>query len=531
MENKKDFVETIDITPSTSIYNIFAKLPYNHSTALSEFIDNSTQSFEDNNIFNENIRKQIYIFYYADKGDEKLVIIDNAFGIPNNNIERVLKLNIPAQKKNSRNEFGMGLKTAAFWYGKKIVINTKFVGENSATNIKMNLDDLQNYKNNNIQPKYFDKEIFQKHFYNFLYGTVIQISDLYKKITDKTLIKITKILSSKFRKDISEKNVEIRIIKVKNKELYDATRMENDSKEFAKINKEYEAQTLIYQEPKIRINEYTGKEYKIYIDDYVLFDDFRYRVYGWIGLLEKGGRDIGGLVLLRRGRTILGDEDNNKYKPRSIFKDAGSFEYQRIYGTLNLDEFPVTQQKDNFDWGNGLDEEFEQFLLEKIKNMKFEGKDLFVLARQKINPESKIEKKDIINKKTAQELQESINVTEAINGFEMNLTQTNDMFVAQFEDDVGDKVKMLIDVVKENEQVKKWLEIDKSNNPDYEYKITLNLNTPFFAPFNNDVNHVKNQMIKFCIYYVYAEIQHTPICSSSQHIRHLLNEMFSKKVK
>ena len=112
----------IDITPSTNIYNTFENFRYKAWDAIAEMVDNSTQSYKDSReIFSSiNLVPKIYIFYYIN--EKVLQIIDNCFGVNPEKLDKLLKLNLPNKKSGSRNEFGMGLKTSSFWFGRKLSI-------------------------------------------------------------------------------------------------------------------------------------------------------------------------------------------------------------------------------------------------------------------------------------------------------------------------------------------------------------------------------------------------------------------------
>ncbi len=81
-------------------------------------------------------------------------------------------------------------------------------------------------------------------------------------------------------------------------------------------------------------------------------------VDGFIAIRIPGNVKEAGFTLLRRGRVIVGGAEKN-YRPTEIFGDSNSFATQRLYGELNMDNWPVTQAKDSFDWhSSGLEETF-----------------------------------------------------------------------------------------------------------------------------------------------------------------------------
>ncbi|WP_338961797.1 MULTISPECIES: ATP-binding protein [unclassified Spiroplasma] len=116
----------VDIRPTTSIYSTYSRLSYTLWHAIAEFVDNSTASyFEKENILKQvekDYKLKVIILYHKDnknKENHYLKIIDNAYGMDLENFKRALQINKPPQNRNGRNEFGMGLKTAACWFGKE----------------------------------------------------------------------------------------------------------------------------------------------------------------------------------------------------------------------------------------------------------------------------------------------------------------------------------------------------------------------------------------------------------------------------
>lgn len=90
--------------------------------------------------------------------------------------------------------------------------------------------------------------------------------------------------------------------------------------------------------------------------------------------------------MLRRGRVIVGGSENN-YRPTELFGDSNSYTWQRLYGELHMDNWPVTQAKDNFDWHNsGLEESFISTLKPLIEEFRKKQKilELEKESKQKI---------------------------------------------------------------------------------------------------------------------------------------------------
>src|SRR5690606_10999745 len=73
----------------------------------------------------------------------------------------------------------------------------------------------------------------------------------------------------------------------------------------------------------------------------------KYEAKGFIAILKTIQNNANGLVLLRRGRVIVGGDDD-RFFPSSIFGSAGNFRYKRLFGELELSGFDVTFNKNGF---------------------------------------------------------------------------------------------------------------------------------------------------------------------------------------
>lgn len=529
-------IKQIDITPSTTIYSTFKRYNYKPVSAIAEFLDNSTQSYINNKNRFGNISPVVYIIYDATPNNESLKIVDNCFGIDEINLQRVLKLNELPKDTKGRNEFGMGLKTSAFWFGDRLEILTKHIDSNKTVELILDLDDIKD-GSHTVIPTYYD-DGYYNDFYkkeiksnkNFYFGTTITIKRLSRKITDKTLKKLCKILASKYRDDINHNNLTIKIIK--NLKINDRGRQlnliyncfkPNDKDEFMLINSFDEVLKLEFKYLDFKKNE-KNKEIKIDIDFNFDFNNYNYKVNGVIGILEKGSRDEAGLSLIRRGRTIKGDEDN-AYKPKEIFGNSGSFEFQRIYGWLNLDDFPVTFSKDDFEWSDGLEEIFLENLKKNLKNEEF---DIIKLAKTiRYNDTTPVEVKKIFNKDSLEMMETDLSNNKMFREVKTEYDLSKDDNNFKITDIYGDvyNFKVILEMKKENEN--NWLIIEKISNDNF--LLFINFKHKFFNPFNENENMVRTQIIKFCVYFAYAEIKHNKSCVLSNELRNVMNELFEKE--
>lgn len=144
----------INIRPTTSVYATYKNIRYDPWTAIAEFVDNSTQSYYDNT---EKLNSTKYwnglavdIEYKRDKvSGDHLIIKDNAYGMDFRDFQRAIMLDSPPRKK-SRSEFGMGLKTAACWFGKCWSVESVALGSGVKYKTTVDVEALSKYKNEEI---------------------------------------------------------------------------------------------------------------------------------------------------------------------------------------------------------------------------------------------------------------------------------------------------------------------------------------------------------------------------------------------
>jgi hypothetical protein len=122
------------------------------------------------------------------------------------------------------------------------------------------------------------------------------------------------------------------------------------------VNKE----PVEFQEPKIlvapRYNDREGENHTWRKDVDIRLDSGR-RVTGFVAIRETGEARQAGVALFYRRKVVTGSGEEF-YKPEEIFKGGNSFESQRIFGELHMDDFNVTYTKDALVW---YDEE-EEFI-------------------------------------------------------------------------------------------------------------------------------------------------------------------------
>ena len=465
----------INIRPTTSVYATYKNIKYDPWTAIAEFVDNSTQSYYDHKKQLEATKywKGLDIdIQYGDDGDGlglKLVIKDNAFGMNFHDFQRAIVLDSPP-KIATRSEFGMGLKTAACWFGTKWSVESTELGSDVKYKTIIDVDMLHKYKNEEVEV--VETPCNPKDHY-----TIITIMNLNRTLSGRQIGKTKDQLRGMYRVDLRTKRIKIY----------------------------YNGEGLIYVDPPILTEELpdgTQKVWKEEISFVLQHNGQNYPVNGFMALLEKGSTSGAGFTLLRRGRVIVGGYENC-YRPEEVFKKSNSFTYQRLIGELNMDNWPVTQTKDAFDWYGGLEDE----LIDKLAEITAEYRDKAEKYRkggQKIDLEPVIE--DLVDSYSEAGIIENVEISpisDEVNGTVESVEQTqleqkpNDDIIINGNED-GKSIKFTHNdneyifnfILKTNNPDSKWLNLTTTKSEN-EYIIEWNIRHPFFKPYIDDPQFLK----------------------------------------
>ncbi len=316
----------------------YKRLSYDAWYAFAEFVDNSTQSYFD--------KREILNTEYAKTGDklkitidynpvaDKIIISDNSIGMNEADLVRAFKVGQPPENPNGRSKYGLGMKTAACWFGDNWTIRTKKLNEANAYEVTIDVDAIAKHIGEvNLQPNVIASTP-EEHY------TVLTITNLNRKFVGRTLGRIKEFLSSIYRFDISE-GIEIK----------------------------WNGAVLTYEgfDDELHVTS-EGIRFKKLFE----FEINGKSVNGWVGVLGKsyGSRKKAGFSLIQNKRVIQGSP--NGYKPSSIFgeQEDGSNDLvnQRVVGELFLNQFSVSHTKDKIVWEddeeNSLDIKLGEFCKE-----------------------------------------------------------------------------------------------------------------------------------------------------------------------
>ena len=331
---------SIDIRPAPSVYATYRRLSYKPWYAIAEFVDNSTQSYYDQREELQRIygrdgevdHLRIEVAY--DSEQNTLTITDNAYGMEAEELTRAVVLDSPPPVRTGRCEYGMGLKTAACWFGTTWTILTTKLGSDRLYKARVHVPELVESRLENIDVEIAPADP-QSHY------TTIVVEGLYKPVRGRTHGRVKEQLSSMYREDLRSGEIEIL----------------------------WNGEPIFFDEPEF-LQEDLGKGVaNVWRKNFALevpwaSENTTLEATGWVGIRTPGSQRDAGFALLRRGRVIVGGPGEG-YRPSDIFGQGNTFRSQRLVGEIRMDAWPVTQAKDAFDWSGGLEDDF----IEQLKRV------------------------------------------------------------------------------------------------------------------------------------------------------------------
>ena len=324
----------MEVQIGPEIVRSYKRLSYTFWHGLAEFVDNSIQSYRNNRegldeAYAATGRPLTVEIIYSRMAGGRLLIRDNAMGMSVEELTRALSIGIPPPDTNGLSEFGMGMKTAACWFGEEWTVQTKRLGEEAGQRITFNVEKVASRELDlNHQPV---PSSVREHF------TEITITHLNREIYGRAIEFIKNFLRSMYRTYIQ-------------------------SGELALF---FNGQQLTWESP-IEGNVHTENGEDSVVDFDFSIVQGRKRVHGWIAVLERGSRSDAGLTIIRRERVIKGWP--NSWRPQSIFgqlEGSNDLVNQRLVGEIHMDRFSVSHTKDEILW-QGEEEEVVDEVLGRI---------------------------------------------------------------------------------------------------------------------------------------------------------------------
>ena len=306
----------------------YRRLAYSPWHALAEFVDNSTQSYFDNQsaldqqMRNEEDKVLTVAIVYENK-EEYLRVSDNAMGMSEAELERALHVARPPENTSGRSKYGMGMKTAACWIGNKWRIITKKLGESVEHSVTIDVDEVAKGRDQGLIHTSRSKPA-DRHY------TIVEIFDLNRKFYGRTQGKIADFLRSMYRVDLQQERLHL---------FWREQKLSWDS---------LDSRLFVARDgTKYRKNFNFTVEGKV--------------VEGWVGILDKGSRADAGFSILQANRVVRGWPD--AWRPSSLYgqiQGSNDLVNQRLVGEIHLDGFEVSHTKDNILWRDNQEETIEK---------------------------------------------------------------------------------------------------------------------------------------------------------------------------
>lgn len=319
----------------------YSRLSYTMWFALAEFVDNSTQSRLNYASIIDDVLKQegapLTVNIIHNRMTKEITIEDNSIGMTKDDLIEALKIANATQDSKGRSKYGMGMKTAACWIGRKWRVITCEWGSGEEWTAEVDVDA--------IVSRGARVPLSMKRVDPSCHYTKVVISDLRRVIQKRTEETIKTYLGSMYMFDLrrdEQGNVSLKL-------TYNGEEILPPSE--AEWDVDPAGQPMRRDLPRKEIN---GKA-----------------VSGWIGVLKKGGRKFGGFSLFQNRRQIQGFP--NAWKPKSIFggvddEGANNLVTQRLTGVLLLDGFTVSHTKDAILFQADEEEQLERYLVEQTKD-------------------------------------------------------------------------------------------------------------------------------------------------------------------
>lgn len=357
--------QTVSIEIGTTMFARYADLPNTVSHAIAEFIDNALQSYRNNkNYFQSidpNFRFKVTIDFEWNSEDnraQKITISDNAGGLNFASFQKAFMTAETPEDNKGLNEFGMGMKTAAGWLGNTWSVRSSAIGESVERFYKF---DLQYVLDNDVKELPYDENSSPESSHY----TIVTIEAPTKNSpANKSLNKLKTELASIYRQSLRANEMDLFV--------------GGDPLSFD----EYP----VLEAPFAK----TPNGDRIYWKKEIDFKFGKYCAKGFIAILKDINNTQNGLVLLRRGRVIVGAETDGRYFPKALFGSQGNFRFKRLFGELELDGFEVSFNKNDIQ-----DKENLEALMEALKGeIHTKGFDLYTQAEDyRVDENRKIVKK------------------------------------------------------------------------------------------------------------------------------------------
>ena len=251
-------------------------------------------------------------------------------------LENAVVIGKAPMNTSGRSKYGLGLKTAACWFGDIWTVTTSKLNDNKEHSIEINVPEIAKHK---MDLKHQTCEVCPEEHY-----TTIKIRKLHRKFHGKTVQKIKNYLRSMYRIDIKG---------------YGLTLFWQDD-----LLTWNEKEEIFDRLIKNKEGELTRRNFSFKIGEK--------SIKGWAGVFEKGSRADAGFSIIQSERVIIGWPSS--YRPTMLFgtQEGGRNDLinQRLVGELCLDGFDVSHTKDAILFVDDEEEELDNRLFEECSDLR-----------------------------------------------------------------------------------------------------------------------------------------------------------------
>ena len=457
-----------DVSVGSGIIATYNRMPQKLERVFAEFIDNTIQSYDDHRKELEKVLGKPLCKITITWNDNEIAIEDEAFGMDHEDFKRALKLNTPKAKysKNSKSQYGMGLKIAAAYLGNWYSIDSTQYGNKEKYYSIIDIDEWKKHNPTHIDCNISDVKK-NEHF------TRIIIKKLNKKLTAAVDDSLRKKLAKIYSKDISQNRLEII----------------------------FNGKPIQSEDPELRRNTETDNEYLSYFEDSFEFNGEEFTYSGWIGILKTATVEDAGFTLSQYGRGI-----KLNYRPTQLFGKSNSFQYQRIVGEIQLDDpkWKISFNKDEFIWDDGLEKEF----IKSLKGNK-DIKEMMSIAgvlRKDVPTTPSVEQKDV--KKTASKIEKKYEGLSSVKATVIKEPISDKPKVVIKKDEevepvivsiTWESIEYSFDIqVKNDNKRLDWFTLQRKDcGIEHAYYIVINGTSPYFAEYSK--KECKDLIIDFAV--------------------------------
>lgn len=352
----------VSIATKPLVYSTFRYISNHVWHAIGEYVDNSIQSYLDHiDVLKEiNPHNKLQVSINLDLEKDTITIKDNAYGIEQSKFDKAFELaNVPLDA-SGLNEFGMGMKVSSIWLSNLWSVETSAYGETTKKTVVFDLEEVVNNEETELNVK--EEPCNADSHY-----TIVTLKNLSQnKPTARQKATVIKHLASIYTKFIREGILEL---------LVDGN-----------IVADSVLKPLVA--PYWKTPDQVPIEWKKDIN----FDAGKYKVHGFIGILETMSTSTDNGFLLFRRNKVIGTSYDTKYRPKKLCGDQGSPRYKRIYGELELEGFSVSFTKNSFTQDDDLEAFIEDLYDHLMKDKSFK---IFEQAQKYTPTKTKSEKKDV----------------------------------------------------------------------------------------------------------------------------------------